>query len=268
MEVSELRRSVAQRQWYHTIELRPDVVTPGWFDTRTVPARLPFPSDLTGRRCLDVGTFDGFWAFEMERRGASEVVAVDVPDPEDWDWPPGAPRDVRERISERHEGGEGFELAHRALGSEVRKERCSIYDLDPEHLGTFDFVYVGSLLVHLRDPVGALDRVRRVCRGRALFVDTIDWWMTVRWPRRPMARLDGRDRPWWWNPNEAALVRMVEAAGFELVQPSSRLRIPAGRGQPDVAIRPATIASRAGREAIFRRRIGDHHAAVLARPGA
>ncbi len=76
-----LRRSVAQLQWYHTLELAPGVVTPGWLDHRPILERIPLPRRLDGMRCLDVATFNGFWAFEMERRGASEVVAVDVLDP-------------------------------------------------------------------------------------------------------------------------------------------------------------------------------------------
>ena len=53
------------------------------------PRRAESPSRerLDGKRCLDVGTYDGFWAFEIEQRGAKEVVAVDVLDPRRWDWP-------------------------------------------------------------------------------------------------------------------------------------------------------------------------------------
>ena len=43
--------------------------------------RYPVPADLSGLRCLDVGTMDGFWAFEMERRGAASVTAIDLDDP-------------------------------------------------------------------------------------------------------------------------------------------------------------------------------------------
>ena len=35
---------------------------------------------MAGMRRLDSGTTDGFWAFELERRGAGEVVASDVLD--------------------------------------------------------------------------------------------------------------------------------------------------------------------------------------------
>ena len=80
MTAAELREQVEGRQWYHTLELAPGVRTPGWFDLRETAAAL-LPASLAGRRCLDVGTFDGFWAFEMERRGAAEVIAIDILDP-------------------------------------------------------------------------------------------------------------------------------------------------------------------------------------------
>lgn len=62
-------------------------MTPGWFDLRPIVDRMPWP-DVRGKRCLDVGTWDGFLAFELERRGAAEVVATDIESHEDWDWPP------------------------------------------------------------------------------------------------------------------------------------------------------------------------------------
>src|SRR3954470_18358755 len=84
---SEARETVASNQlWYHTMELRPGLVTPGWFDLRPIIDRLPWP-EIEGKRCLDVGTYDGQLAFEMERRGASEVVSTDIQSHLDWDWP-------------------------------------------------------------------------------------------------------------------------------------------------------------------------------------
>src|SRR3954466_13460849 len=92
------------REWYHTLELAPGVVTPGWFDTRKVVSQLPFPASLAGKRCLDVATFDGFWAFEMESRGASEVAAIDLIDPLAADWPVNSSAAVKEAIGQRKEG--------------------------------------------------------------------------------------------------------------------------------------------------------------------
>jgi len=82
-----LAAEVAKLSWYHTIELPDGTTTPGYADTRPARRYVEWPVELVGGRCLDVGTFDGFWAFEMERRGAAEVVALDVDDPEAFDWP-------------------------------------------------------------------------------------------------------------------------------------------------------------------------------------
>ena len=66
----------ANAHGYHTLELAPGILTEGKIDLRQTAAKI-LPDDLRGRRALDVGTFDGFWAFELEKRGA-EVVAIDI----------------------------------------------------------------------------------------------------------------------------------------------------------------------------------------------
>jgi tRNA (mo5U34)-methyltransferase len=261
-----LRAAVAEHEWYHSIEVAPGVVTPGWFDTRRVVAQLAFPASLAGQRCLDVGTFDGFWAFEMEDRGAAEVVAVDVLDPAAWDWPAGSDEAVVEAIGRRKAGGSGFELVHQARRSGVVRHERSVYDLDPVEVGTFDFVYVGSLLLHLRDPVGALERAAAVCRGQVLVVDAIDLPLSMLLRHRPVAGLDGRGRPWWWKPNTAGLARMVEAAGLAIVSGPTRVYLPAGAGQPTPRPSLRSVVTRAGLDAAVLWRRGDPHAAILARP--
>jgi tRNA (mo5U34)-methyltransferase len=259
------RQDVLDREWYHTIELAPGFVTPGWFDTRAVAPQLPFPSSLEGQRCLDVATFDGFWAFEMERRGAAETVAVDVLDPMRWDWPVNSESEAIEAIG-RRQPGRGFEIAREAIGSSVERIESSVYDLDPSEVGTFDFVYVGSLLIHLRDPVRALERVRSVCAGRLLLVDNIDLALTVRSPRRPVAALDGVGRPWWWRFNRAALARAVRVAGFRIVEGPSTIWMPPGPSHPPARPSRALLHSQEARDRLLTAIKGDPHAAILAEP--
>jgi tRNA (mo5U34)-methyltransferase len=265
LDDDELRRQVSAREWYHTISLRPGITTPGWFDTGAVAGTLPWPS-LTGSRCLDVGTFDGFWAFEMERRGASEVLAVDVLDPQLWDWPVGSDEAVVAAVGNRKRDGDGFLIAAAELGSRVERRPLSVYDLSPESFGTFDVVYVGSLLLHLRDPVRALERVASVLTetGRLLLVDAIDLELSVLHPRSPVTRLDGLGRPWWWKPNKAALARMVEAAGLEVLGGPTGFLMPFGAGGARGPVRPRMLATAAGRQYALEQWKGDPHAWVLA----
>lgn len=259
-------RAELNRDWYHTIELAPGIVTPGWFDHRPIVSQLPLPGSLVGKRCLDVGTFDGFWAFEMERRGADEVVALDILDPDGWDWPVNSRPDVVAAIERRKEGGRGFRVAKHALGSSVNFRELSVYKLEQALIGEFDFVYLGSLLMHLRDPVRALEHVRSVCRGRLLLVDNIYFLLSVLMPRRPVAALDGRGRPWWWKLNLACLVRVVEDAGFRIVQRPCRIYIPPGRGYPRPPFNRQLLRDQEARHFILTRLKGDPHAALLAEP--
>ena len=226
--VPALADEVASVEWYHCLELAPGVVTPGHFDARPTVARVPLPASLAGRRCLDVGTWDGFWAFEMERRGAAEVVAIDIDDPDRWDWPPrsrldGSAARGRAFVGAFKSGSRGFDVAHRALRSSVRRLDISVHELAAEDVGLFDLVFMGSLLLHLRDPVGALAALRQVCSGEAVVADAIELFPTLLRPRTPTARLEAVDRPWWWLPNAAGLERMVRSGGSCVSSHSSRV---------------------------------------------
>ena len=262
----ELRRLCASRQWYHTIELAPGILTPGWFDLRDLAPRLPFPESMAGMRCLDIGTFDGFWAFEMEKRGATEVVGLDILDPHAWDWPWGSDDAVVQALEDRKDAGRGFDIARDALGMSATRVEGSIYDLDPEVHGTFDFVYLGSLLLHLRDPVGALEAVRSVCTGQLLVVDQINLPLSLTRPRQPAATLDGVGRPWWWRVNLRGLTRMIAVAGFTLERHPQPVLMPRGGGQAFPRLTKAAFTTRLGREQLFSSFTGAPHAAVLARP--
>jgi len=233
------------RAWYHTIDLPDGSSTPGYFDTRSIPALVEWPRSLDGGRCLDVGTFDGFWAFEMERRGASEVVALDVDDPRVLDWT----YDERERGPELvvewgAQRGPGFaEIAER-LGSSVERVNRSVYDLDSSNDGRFDVVFCGALLLHLRDPVRALEAMRGVCRGALVLVETIDPYIDLLATRVPAARFHP-DWDQWWRVNSAGLVDMTRTAGFDVEWLSKRFLVPYGGGNDDAApARVHTVAAR------------------------
>ncbi len=253
--------------WYHTIEVAPGVLTPGMFDLRPIVDRLPWP-DVRGKRCLDVGTYDGFLAFELERRGAAEVVAADLPGYEHWDWEVHA----RERgpeymrwVAGPNVGG-GVRVARELLQSSVRLEQVSVYDLDPGSLGSFDVVVCGSLLLHLRDPLRALQAIRSVCDGTFLSTNTVELELTLLHPRRPVFRLDGTSgATQWWLANRNGNRQLLRAAGFEPLEESGLYAIPFGPGHPPPERGAAPMIGRLARRALAG---GDgvvHHA-VLARP--
>jgi tRNA (mo5U34)-methyltransferase len=219
--------------WYHTLEVAPGVVTPGYFDLRPIADLLPWP-DVEGKRCLDIASFDGFYSFQLEQRGAAEVVAVDVPGPEDFDWPPRLRAwGVAEQKKMLPEHAAGFDVAKRLLGSSVERVRMGIYDLTPERVGEFDVVTCGSLLLHLRDPLRGLEAVRGVCRGRFMSIEQVDLRLTAMHPRQPVSRIDGESRLMQWSvPNAAGHRQMLRAAGFDIERVSRPLGIGYGPSHP------------------------------------
>jgi tRNA (mo5U34)-methyltransferase len=266
-QTDSLSTRISGREWYHTIELAPGVETDGYFDLRKV-AQQVLPASLEGARCLDVATFDGFWALEMLRRGAREVVGIDILDPRLWDWPYGSDDSVLAAVGARKGAGEGFEIVMDALGHRVERREQSVYELDPADIGRFDFVYVGSLLLHLREPVRAIEAVRSVCGERALFVDAIDPVLTRLHPRRPVASFDGLGRPWWWKPNVKAIERMIMSGGFEILGRPLRVKMKPGKGFPPIRPGLSVLRSQQSRAELRIGLIGDPHVAINARPRA
>jgi tRNA (mo5U34)-methyltransferase len=202
VEPEDLRRRAEQVRWFHTMDLGNGITTSGATDPSTFVPRLRLP-DLAGKQVLDVGAWDGYFSFEAERRGAARVVASDS-----YSW-----------------GGAGwgskagFEIAREALGSNVEDVHLDVMELDPARIGTFDVVLFLGVLYHMRDPLGALERVSSVTSD-LLIVETEVGMLLNRRPAAafyPGAEL-ARDPTNWWAPNPAAVSGMLRSVGFRTVE--------------------------------------------------
>lgn len=134
--------------WYHQITMPDGSVTPGLNQsaaTMAIYEKLGFPTDLRGKRVLDVGCADGYYSFICEKRGAGEVIAIDY----------------------RQPTASGFSVAASILESNVKHVVDNVYDISPEKYGTFDFVIFVGVLYHLRNPLLALDNLRKMAKPDA-----------------------------------------------------------------------------------------------------
>jgi tRNA (mo5U34)-methyltransferase len=217
------REEMLEGSWWHSIDLGDGLVTPGVHPLTELHEnyrRLLLPSDLTGKRLLDVGCWDGFYSFEAERRGA-EVAAVDC-------WRP-----------------ENFFRAHQALSSKVDFQELSVYDLSMDRLGTFDIVLFLGVLYHLRHPLLGLEQICEVTRDVALISShIIDGFYQSPQPVMEFYEVDelGGQYDNWWGPNIDCLTRMIRAAGFAsaevLNREETRVLIRASRRWNDRPMEP------------------------------
>ena len=196
--------------WFHTFALNraEGIYTPGAArDHRYRVSTLP--NDFAGMSVLDVGTFDGFYAFLAEHRGADRVVAVDNEQYRLW---------VASRWDVELEGGEGFRAIHRLLGSAVEYRRMDAFELDRLD-ERFDLVYCFGILHRVENPLGLL----RVLRGRTASGGTV---LVETYGVRPEDR-DGpairvsepgevyaRDEFVYWGFGHTGLERLARIAGF------------------------------------------------------
>jgi tRNA (mo5U34)-methyltransferase len=201
---SELEARVSAIKWCHPIDLGGGLVTrPEWHVRQRFARRIKFlslPEDLTGKTVLDIGAWDGFFAFECERRGAARVLAIDT-----YAW------DVH--------GKEGYLLAHSVLKSKVESMRLAAEDLDAKVVGAFDLVLFLGVLYHLRSPIAVLERLRDVTRGTLVCeTHTLVPAMHARYPLISFFPGDGLEKGTKYEftaiPTIECLRQMLTAAGF------------------------------------------------------
>jgi len=212
---------VSEVEWYHSIDLGNGVVTPGLFDHRPFLSYYHLPENFKDMRVLDVATYDGFWAFEFERRGATEVVAMDIGTWKEIDIPPRIRAEASKEMLYK-ETGSGFNIARDILGSRVQRKIMNVYDLSPELMGKFDFVFCGDLLLHLMNPMKALQNIHSVVSGYAYIVDVFIPEYGEDDSNAILRYTGGTNRMVWWRFGLGCLKKMIKDAGFTEVEVLSK----------------------------------------------
>jgi tRNA (mo5U34)-methyltransferase len=184
--------------WHQQFELAPGVKTPGGNDIVWLLDAAGLPADLSGLSAVDLGTTNGGAAFELERRGAERVVAVDVKSPEHY----------------------GFLQLRDFLDSKVEWVQASVYEVAAALEERFDLVLCLGVLYHLRHPLLALDNVRELTGGEALIETAVLDAQMPELAGQPVARFFrgdelGADSSNWFAPTLAGLLEWCASCGLE-----------------------------------------------------
>jgi len=207
--------------WFHTFALNraEGIYTPG--AARDHRYRVPaLPEDFSGQRVLDVGTFDGFYAFLAEHRGAEQVLAIDSEQYRQW---------VKSRWGIELEGGEGFRTIGRLIGSSVVYRRMDAFELD--RLGqSFEFIFCCGVLHRVENPLGLLRLLRaRTAAGGTVLVETYGIKSADR--NGPAIRVSGPGEVYagdefvYWGFGDTGLERLALIAGFADVEQLVRTEV-------------------------------------------
>ena len=213
--------------WYHSVELLPGVIAPGSLPRNgryDVEGMVRFiengAGSLSGKRILEIGTWDGPVAYKLKSLGY-DVIATDIQD----------------------NTKTGFAVTGQITGLDVPYVRCSVYELPLHFKAAFDVVLFCGVFYHLKYPVLAFERIAQVLKtgGRVIVAgsglshcfetlagDKIPSELSDEY-RKTLDRMDASGVPLclsypgnflkgdnWFLPNRSALAGWMTAAGFRV----------------------------------------------------
>lgn len=197
--------------WYHKIDLGNGIITPGWAPLNSSFYRIP--ENLSGKRVLDVGSWDGYWAFEALKRGAKEVVAVD--NFSDY---------LGKLQSSDRKEWETFDFCKKIFG--YNDEQCKRYNMDVmdiDKLGEFDVVFFFGTFYHLKHPFYVLEKLSKICKEE-LYIETaicddLCIYSKTGYGDKPVMEFYpgneyGNNNSNWFVPTLACVGKMVHACNF------------------------------------------------------
>lgn len=214
--------------WYHAYYFDNGYEVHGDYNPGLNIADFDLPKDMTGMKVLDIGPAAGWFAFYFEQLGA-EVTVVETRGYCDFDtyglyrYEPVPADRAADRLDEQGRpiyfgpASAALWAMKDLLKSKIRFVNARVYEVTPELFNgeKFDLVFMGSLLCHLRDPIGALRAARSVCGGRLITSSPLWQDDTLPYPAMflPHMEVGGDAISWWW-PNSRCYKHWFLAAGF------------------------------------------------------
>lgn len=184
-------------KFYHRVKLPDGTYTPGTCvhgpDGGNWPKeRFGLPEDLTGKTVLDIGAYDGFFSFEVEKRGALFVYAANHKD---------CPLDA-------------FNYLHKVLNSKVVPLSFDVES--PPNLVPFDVVLFYGVLYHLKSPLIAMENVFNLTQEDGICL--LETSMSNTKSERPLLEYKpgcANDPTNYFYPNRAWIQTAAREVGFK-----------------------------------------------------
>lgn len=151
-------KNMNEIKWWHQIKLSNGEYTPG--EVYHGPAggnwpnkRFGLPENLTGKKVIDIGAWDGFFSFEAEKNGAEFVLAADAKQEDGGNWG----------------GTEGFNFVKNDLKSKVEytelnlENNQNVDDIFKKY-NKFDVILCYGVLYHLKSPLNSVENLKKLIK--------------------------------------------------------------------------------------------------------
>lgn len=220
--------------FYHTIDLPGHGLITGDWDLRQGVNVYLGNVDFKGKRVLEVGTANGYFCFEMEKRGA-EVIGYDLSPEHNWDYVFYDGKIDEDLIRKRKDNirrlNRAWWFGHRCFNSKAKVVYGEVYQI-PETIGPVHASTFGSILLHLRDPFLAMQKAAKLTTETMVVTDVMPailsrfstngrFWLFDRLYKKMKPRmifLPDADRKTpndtWWNLPPELIATFLKMLGF------------------------------------------------------
>jgi len=203
--LENIKRIYDSGHGYHTLKFPNGYVLKGRWDMSKCLQYFQIPDDLTGKTVLDIGPANGYFSFEMYKRGAKEVVALDVYD-DCWS-----------------------EDLNTLMNTKVKFIKKSITTID-ESFGKFDIVFCSNMLQHHSDLPGNIERIKMLTKEMAILCigimgDSNNKVPLARFVGGPGGLGGGSYLGFYWKPNMKCFIDIAKFAGFSNVKEISTFTV-------------------------------------------
>jgi len=217
------KSEIEKIDWYHTFQFG-NITTHGRYDWRPYLAELELPN-LKAKRVLDVGAGNGYFSFEFEKLGA-KVTATDIPLQEDRD---NHLLGVKIKSNNKMINfNKPFLIAKHYFKSKINQKFINIYDMTPKNTGHYDLLFCNDVLLHLTDPVKALNIFSKLAKIVIVGTPITELKLNAlqRWCYGvSMAKIPSFASFWgatgngaYWLPTLTCLEDMAKSAGMKVIK--------------------------------------------------
>lgn len=168
--------SLDECDFYHTVDMPGHGTIQGQWDLRGREATYLGDVNFEGKSVLEIGPASGHLSFWMEAQGA-RVTAFELGEDHKWDFVPFKGVDLVAHHASRkihlRRLHNSWWFLRAALKARAQAIYGTVYDIEPS-LGRFDVVTLNSILLHLRDPLRAIEQAASVCGETIIITDVAE----------------------------------------------------------------------------------------------
>lgn len=169
--MDELQKTINETQFYHSIEVN-NFKIKGYYNWEPYFDLIQNLFNFREKKILDVGPADGYFSQKFNSLGAI-VEAVDIPSQIDRDhYKYGEENKSFNHWKKKSDHNFNFEIFNKIHNNNIKLHLKNIYEL--ENLKKFyDLVFCNDLLLHLTDPIKAIDQLIKVSNEYVLIGNPI-----------------------------------------------------------------------------------------------